>query len=76
MSKIKDYDIEEKANNNKEWFAEEGERQDPPPLPTTHEEVLQNLEHNGENANFLRAEANRLGVDMDDKNDVIKEPNY
>mgnify|MGYP006992518170 CR=1 FL=1 len=37
-------------------------------LPTTHEKVLQNLEHNGLNANFLRSEAHKHGVDMDDKN--------
>lgn len=62
--------------NDPEEGDEGGERQDTPPLPTTHEEVLQNLERNGENANFLRAEAHRLGVDMDDKNQQIEPEGY
>ena len=36
-----------------------------PILPTTHEEVFQNLQENGENQNFLEREANKAGVDFD-----------
>jgi hypothetical protein len=34
-------------------------------LPTTHEEVLQNLAQHGENRNFLESEAIKHGVDFD-----------
>ena len=70
-------------SDDKEWFAEEGERQDTPPvkddgsennayevakendLPHTHEEVLQNLQHNGIDQNFLEREAHAKGIDFD-----------
>ena len=45
-------------------------------LPRTREEVLQNLEHNGENENFLRAEAIKHGVDFDNKQDIQEPHKY
>lgn len=46
-----------------------GERisDDPPELPTTTEEVIQNLAKNGEDKNFLEREADKAGVDYDKK---------
>ena len=34
-------------------------------LPTTHEEVLQNLQHNKIDQNFLEREAHAKGIDFD-----------
>jgi hypothetical protein len=42
-------------------------------LPRTHEEVLQNLQHNKIDQNFLEREAHAKGIDFDDKN-AQKEP--
>lgn len=46
-------------------------------LPHTYEEVLQNLQHAGENKNFLEAEAIKHGVDFDQdtKDEFNREPN-
>lgn len=46
---------------------EEADDQDTPPLPTTHEEVLQNLQKNGVNQNFLEREAHKHGIDYDER---------
>jgi hypothetical protein len=51
--------------DDKEWFTEEGERQDTKPFNL--EQTFQNLEHHGENENFLRAEAHKYGVDFDER---------
>jgi len=54
-------------SDDKEWFAEEGERQDTPPLAVSHEEVLQNLQHNKIDQNFLEREAHAKGIDFDER---------
>lgn len=54
---------------------EEANDQDTPPqLDQTYplEEVFQNLEHKGEDKNFLAREADKAGVDFDNKNQQIE----
>jgi hypothetical protein len=51
----------EDANKDKIWKAGD--------LPTDREQVLQNLEHHGENENFLRVEAYKWSIDFDDHYD-------
>ena len=46
--------------------------QDTPPIAKTHEEVLQNLQHDGEDQNFLEREGKKAGVDYDDHYDVME----
>lgn len=48
--------------------------QDTPPLPTTHEEVLQNLARHPEmvSENFVNVEADRLGIDHDYHYDIME----
>lgn len=45
----------------------EPEETDDQELPTTTEEVIQNLQHNGEDQNFLEREAHKAGVDFDER---------
>jgi len=45
-------------------------------LPRTHEEVLQNLQHNKIDQNFLEREAHAKGIDFDNKQDIQEPHKY
>jgi len=54
------------ANNDMVWKAGEIDEPSFKKSPVTLEEVFQNLEHKGEDKNFLEREAHKAGVDFDE----------